>query len=88
MGIISIASGSSCWNGLDYYKSKKIRIIKEISDVEYISIVSGAKEYNVYLNLKNSYVFKVNGKFVGMSFDENGPTADECLTRVLENLYI
>jgi len=36
---------------------------------------------------KNPYVFKVNGKLVRMSFSENGPTADECLTRVLENLY-
>lgn len=23
MGIISLASGSSCWRGLDYYKEKK-----------------------------------------------------------------
>ena len=36
---------------------------------------------------KNPYVFKVNGKLVRMSFAENGPTADDCLTRVLENLY-
>jgi len=33
MGIISSASGSSCWRGLDYYKSKKIDaiIIKDLS---------------------------------------------------------
>ena len=37
--------------------------------------------------VKNSYVFKVNGRLVRFSFSENGPTADECLTRVLENLY-
>lgn len=36
---------------------------------------------------KNPYVFKVNGKLVRMSFSENRSTADECLTRVLENLY-
>jgi len=36
---------------------------------------------------KNPYIFKVNGKLVRMSFSENGPTADDCLTRVLENLY-
>lgn len=52
MGIISSASGSSCWRGLDYYKSKKIRDIKEISDIEYTSIASGIREYNVYLNLE------------------------------------
>ena len=27
MGIISSASGSSCWIGLDYYKNKKIKNI-------------------------------------------------------------
>ena len=37
--------------------------------------------------VKNPYVFKVKGKLVRMSFSENGPTADDCLTRVLENLY-
>ena len=37
--------------------------------------------------VKNPYIFKVNGRLVRMSFSENGPTADECLTRVLENLY-
>ena len=37
--------------------------------------------------VKNSYVFKVNSKLVRMSFWGNGPTADDCLTRVLENLY-
>ena len=39
------------------------------------------------MQVKNPYVFKVNGKLVRMSFSENGPTADDCLTRVLENLY-
>ena len=37
--------------------------------------------------VKNPYIFKVNGRLVRMSFAENGPTADDCLTRVLENLY-
>lgn len=37
--------------------------------------------------VKNPYVFKVNGKLVIMSFSENGPTADDCLTQCLENLY-
>lgn len=38
MGIISSASGSSCWRGLDYYKRNKIKNIKQTSDVEYNSI--------------------------------------------------
>lgn len=39
------------------------------------------------MKTKNIYIFKVNGKFVRMCFSETGSTADECLTRVLENLY-
>jgi uncharacterized Zn finger protein len=52
MGIISCASGASCWRGLDYYKLKKIKNIKKISDTEYSSIVSGTEDYSVYLNLE------------------------------------
>lgn len=37
--------------------------------------------------VKNPYIFKVNGRLVRMRFYENGPTADECLTNMLENLY-
>ena len=37
--------------------------------------------------VKNPYVFKVNGKLIRMVFSENGSTVDECLTRVLESLY-
>ena len=37
--------------------------------------------------VKNPYIFKINGRLVRMIFSENGPTADECLTNMLENLY-
>ena len=37
--------------------------------------------------VKNPYIFKINGRLVRMRFYENGPTADECLTNMLENLY-
>lgn len=37
--------------------------------------------------VKNPYIFKINGRLVRMRFSENGPTADECLTNKLENLY-
>lgn len=53
MEIISSASSSSCWRGLDYYKNKKIKNIKKISDIEYTSVASGTEDYSVYLNLKN-----------------------------------
>ena len=42
MGIISLASGSSCWRGLDYYKEK-----------EYSSIVKGTNNYNVHLDIEH-----------------------------------
>ena len=53
MSIITIASGSSYWRGLDYYKCKKIKNIKKINNNEYTSIASGTKDYNVYLNLEH-----------------------------------
>ena len=40
MSIITSASGSSCWRGLDYYKSKKIKNIEKLNNYEYTSIVS------------------------------------------------
>ena len=52
MGIISSASGSSCWKGLEYYKNNKIKNINKVSDTEYTSTAFGTKEYSVYLNLK------------------------------------
>ena len=48
MSIISSASGSSCWRGLEYYNRKQIKSIKKISDIEYTSIACGTKEYEEY----------------------------------------
>lgn len=53
MGIISCASGSSCWWGLEYYKTKKVINIKQIGEEEFTSIVLGNNNYDVYLNIKN-----------------------------------
>ena len=53
MGIISVASGTSCWKGLEYYKNNKIKNINKVSDTEYTSTAFETKEYSVYLNLKN-----------------------------------
>ena len=36
---------------------------------------------------KNPYIFKVNGKLVRIRFTDTDKTAEDCLTRVLENLY-
>ncbi len=37
--------------------------------------------------VKNPYIFKVNGKLVRIRFSDTDKTAEDCLTRVLENLY-
>lgn len=53
MGIISLASGNSCWRGLDYYKDKKVNRLYKINEFEYTSVVKGTKDYNVYLNIEH-----------------------------------
>ena len=53
MGIISLASGSSCWRGLDYYKNKKVIKLNKINEGEYESVVKGANNYNVHLDLEH-----------------------------------
>jgi uncharacterized Zn finger protein len=53
MGIISIASGKSCWRGLDYFKNKNVIQLHKINDNEYESIVKGTNNYNVYLNIEH-----------------------------------
>ena len=65
-----------------------------LDDVDEISSIkidrrksSNERILDFLTQVKNPYVFKVNGKLVRMSFAENGPTADDCLTRELENLY-
>ena len=74
-------------------KNMKIEDI-DSDDVDEISFIkidrrksSNERILDFLTKVKNPYVFKVNGKLVRMSFSENGPTADECLTRVLKNLY-
>ena len=39
MGIISLASGSSCWRGLDYYKEKRVVELNKINENEYLEAV-------------------------------------------------
>ena len=51
MGIISLASGNSCWRGLDYFKDKRVIKLNKMNEVEYLSIVNGSNNYNVYLNM-------------------------------------
>lgn len=53
MGIISLASGSSCWSGLDYYKEKKVVELNKINENEYSSFVKGNNNYNVHLDTEH-----------------------------------
>lgn len=60
MGVISVASGNSCWRGLDYYKNNKVKKLIKINENEYKSIVKGNSEYEVYLNTKHVRKSKCN----------------------------
>ena len=53
MSIISSASSSSSWRGLDYYKKNKIKNLKKLNDFEYASEVIGSETYSVYLNISH-----------------------------------
>ena len=53
MGIISLASGSSCWSGLNYYKEKRVVELNKINEDEYSSIVKGSNNYNVHLDIEH-----------------------------------
>ena len=53
MGVVSLASGSSCWRGLDYYKNKKVTKLNKTNENEYSSIVKGTKNYNVHLDIEH-----------------------------------
>lgn len=66
-----------------------------LDDVDEISSIkidrrkpSNERILDFLTKVKNPYIFKVNSKLVRLRFSENTDlTADDCLTRVLENLY-
>ncbi len=53
MGIISLASGNSCWRGLDYYKNKKVIKLNKIDESEYLSVVKGTNNCNVHIDTEH-----------------------------------
>ena len=66
----------------------------KLEDVDEISSIkidkrksSNERILDFIMKVKNPYIFKVNGKLVRMSFSDTDKTADDYLTRVLENLY-
>ena len=78
---------------LERCKNIDIRTISDndIDDIKDIKIdrrkPSEERILDFIIKVKNPYIFKINGRLVRIRFSENGPTADDCLTRVLENLY-
>ena len=79
-------------------KLKRCRNMKleyvTLDDVDELSSIkidrrksSNERILDFLIKVKNPYIFKVNGRLVRMRFSENGPTADECIKRVLKNLY-
>ena len=74
-------------------KNMKIEDISldDVDDIKDIKIdrrkSSNERILDFISKTKNPYVFKINGRLVRIRFSENGPTADECLSRMLENLY-
>ncbi|MDD2208055.1 MAG: SWIM zinc finger domain-containing protein [Bacilli bacterium] len=62
MRLINIASNSSTWRGLDYYKEKNIVNYKKISDFEYsgIPIGSNKEKYNVFMDMEHPRKSKCN----------------------------
>ena len=62
--------------------------VDELSSIKIDRRKSGDERILDFLTqVKNPYLFKVYGRLVRFCFSENGPTADECLTQCLENLY-
>ena len=65
--------------------------LDDVDDIKDIKIdrrkSSNERILDFLVKVKNPYVFKINGRLVRMRFTENGPSADDCLTNMLQNLY-
>ncbi len=67
----------------------KLEDVDEITDIKIDRRkLSNERILAFLIKTKNPYIFKVNGKLVRIRFSKNTDlTADDCLTKVLENLY-
>ena len=65
--------------------------LDDVDDIKDIKIdrrkSSNERILDFLVKVKNPYVFKINGRLVRMIFTENGSSADDCLTNMLQNLY-
>lgn len=76
-------------------RCKKIKLEDvKLDDVDEISSIkidkrksSNERILDFIIKTKNPYIFKCNGKLVKIIFSDTKLTADDCLTKVLENLY-
>lgn len=65
-----------------------INEVDELTNIKIDRRKSSDERILDFLNeVKNPYVFKVNGKLVRIRFSDTEKTADDCLTSVLQNLY-
>lgn len=55
MGLLDIASGSSVWRGLDYYKENKVVNYQKINEFLYRGDVTGSNQqiYNVSIDVEH-----------------------------------
>ena len=78
---------------LERCKSMKLEdvTLDDVDEISSIKIVrrkpSNERILDFLTKVKNPYIFKVNGKLVRIRFSDTDKTAEDCLTRVLENLY-
>ena len=62
--------------------------VDEITKIRINKRKSSNERMLAFLNeVKNPYIFKVNGKLVRIRFSDTNKTADDCLTNVLNKLY-
>ena len=78
---------------IEKYKDYDLNTINpdDIPDIKSIKIDKRKPKEERILDflsqVENPYVFKVNGHLVQIGFTNNGKTAEDCLTNVLESLY-
>lgn len=66
----------------------KLEDVDEITDIKIDRRKpSNERILDFIMKAKNPYIFKVNRKLVRIRFSDTDKTAEDCLTRVLENLY-
>ena len=53
--IVRLASGQSCWYGLDYYRAGKVRSFSQVSDMTFEGIVEGkeGRQYHAFIDVEH-----------------------------------